>query len=225
VSNDNPSPSAARPSGPLDLLERRSGHFQLESGHHGDLWLELDALLHRPARLAPFIESLAVRIARNTDLDAFCGPLLGGALLASAAASMLDRELYVAEPVAPAGGPGELYRARYAVAHPIRARLAGRRVAVLDDVINAASATRATVADLRSAGATVVALGALLVLGDRAVSYAEHEGVPLTFIESLPNRIWAPEECPLCAAGEPLEAAAALKVGARARLRQVSARR
>jgi orotate phosphoribosyltransferase len=209
VSIDKPSPDAARPSGLLDLLERRSGHFQLESGHHGELWLELDALLLRPARLTPFIETLAVRLARTADLDAFCGPLFGGALIAGAAASLLDRELYVAEPVAPAGLPGELFRARYAVAQPIRARLAGRRVAVLDDVVNAASATRATVADLRSAGATVLALGALLVLGDRAVSYAEHEGVPLTYIESLPNRIWAPEECPLCAAGEPLEDAAA----------------
>jgi orotate phosphoribosyltransferase len=209
VSIEDRSTSTTGPSGLLDLLERRSGHFQLESGHHGELWLELDALLLRPARLAPFIESLAQRLTQSAEFDAVCGPLLGGALIAGAAAARLDCELYLAEPVAPAGRPGELFRARYAVPQPIRDRLAGRRVAVVDDVVNAASATRATVTDLRSAGATVVALGALLVLGERAASYAEHEGVPLTYVEYLPNRIWAPDECPMCASGEPLEDAAA----------------
>jgi orotate phosphoribosyltransferase len=78
-------------------------------------------------------------------------------------------------------------------------------VAVLDDVVNAASATRATVADLRAAGAIVVAIGALLVLGDRAGEYAEREGVPVIYVESLPNRIWEPDACPMCVSGEPLE--------------------
>jgi orotate phosphoribosyltransferase len=88
---------------------------------------------------------------------------------------------------------------------PVRPRLAGRRLAVVDDVVNAGSATRATVSDLRAAGATVVAIGAMVVLGDRASEYAEQEGVPLLAVEALPNRIWAPDTCPLCAAGDPLE--------------------
>ena len=32
----------------LALLPRRQGHFRLESGHHGDLWLDLDPLFLRP---------------------------------------------------------------------------------------------------------------------------------------------------------------------------------
>ena len=178
------------PTGFLELLDRRSGHFQLESGHHGELWLELDSLLLRPARLSPFIATLARRLAEAVDPDGICGPLLGGARIASAVASALDCELF---------------RARYAVPQPTRARLAGRRLAVVDDVVNAGSATRATVADLRAGGATVVAIGALLVLGDRASDYAEQEGLPLICVESLPNRIWEPEACPLCASGEALE--------------------
>jgi orotate phosphoribosyltransferase len=197
--------TAHGPTGFLELLDRRSGHFQLESGHHGELWLELDALLLRPARLSPFIGTLARGLAATVDLDGVCGPLLGGALIASAVATALDCELYVAEPAAPEGSPDELFRARYAVPQPTRARLAGRRLAVVDDVVNAGSATRATVADLRSGGATVVAIGALLVLGDRASEYAEQQGLPLIYVERLPNRIWEPEACPLCASGEVLE--------------------
>ena len=190
----------------LDLIDGRQGHFLLESGHHGELWLDLDTLFLRPARLVPFVEDLARRLADAVDPDAVCGPLLGGGLIASAVATRLDVELYVAEPVARADRSGdELFRARYAVPEPIRDRLQSRRVAVVDDVMNAASAVRATVNDVRAAGADVVAIGALLVLGSSAVEYAEHERFALVHAATVPNRIWEPRACPQCAAGQPLE--------------------
>jgi len=188
-----------------DLIDGRRGHFQLESGHHGELWLDLDALFLRPAKLVPFVTDLARRLADSADPDAICGPLLGGGLIAAGVATALDAELYIAEQAAPDDREGELFRARYAVPPTTRARLRGRRVAVVDDVVNAASATRATVADLRSADADVVAIGALLVLGESAAGYVEREGLTLVSCAALPNRIWEPTACPLCAAGEPLE--------------------
>jgi hypothetical protein len=42
----------------LELLSARRGHFVLESGHHGNLWLDLDSLFLRPARLRPFARNL-----------------------------------------------------------------------------------------------------------------------------------------------------------------------
>jgi orotate phosphoribosyltransferase len=187
------------------MIDGRQGHFQLESGHHGELWLDLDSLFVRPARLVPFVEDLARRLEESVRPDAICGPLVGGGLIASAVATALDTELYIAEPAAPDDREGQLFRARYAVQPATRSRLRGRRVAVLDDVVNAASATRATVADVRSAEAEVVAIGALLVLGDSAADYADREGLTLVRCATLPNRIWDPAACPLCAAGEPLE--------------------
>jgi orotate phosphoribosyltransferase len=188
-----------------DLIDGRRGHFQLESGHHGELWLDLDTLFLRPARLVPFVSDLARRLAESVDPDAICGPLLGGGLIASAVATVLDVELYIAEPGEPDDREGKLFGARYAVPRATRPRLRRQRVAVVDDVVNAASATRATVGDLRAAEADVVAIGALLVLGDSAASYAEREGLALVYCETLPNRIWEPAACPLCAAGLPLE--------------------
>lgn len=193
------------PPGVLALINGRRGHFQLESGHHGELWLDLDTLFVRPARLAPFVEDLAEQLARRVTPTAVCGPLLGGALLAGAVAKLLDVELYVAEPVARADDERELFGARYAVPDTVRARLRDQRVAVIDDVVNAASATRATVTDLRAAGAEVLAIGALLVLGTSAAAYADQEGLALVHVAAMPNRIWEPPACPLCAAGEPLE--------------------
>jgi orotate phosphoribosyltransferase len=189
----------------LDLIDARRGHFQLESGHHGELWLDLDTLLVRPARLAPFVRDLAQMLAQAADPDAICGPLLGGGLIASATATVLDTELFIAEPVAPADGQGELFRARYAVRDSVRSRLRGRRIAVIDDVVNAGSATRATIIDLRAAGADVVAVGALVVLGTAAADCVGEQGIALVRVAAMPNRIWAPTACALCESGEPLE--------------------
>jgi orotate phosphoribosyltransferase len=188
----------------LGLIDGRQGHFQLESGHHGELWLDLDALFLRPARLGPFVEDLARQLAQ-AEPAAICGPLLGGGLIASAVATLLDTELYIAEPVSSAHGERELFRARYAVPASIRSRIRGRRVAVVDDVVNAGSATRATVSDLRAAGAQVLAIGALLTLGTAAADYAERERLSLVRVAAMPNRIWEPKKCPLCTADEPLE--------------------
>ncbi len=34
----------------LELLSGRQGHFLLESGHHGDLWFDLETLCLQPRR-------------------------------------------------------------------------------------------------------------------------------------------------------------------------------
>jgi orotate phosphoribosyltransferase len=74
----------------------------------------------------------------------------------------------------------------------------------VDDVINTGSATRATLEELRDCGARTVALGALLTLGTAAAALAEREGLALETLAMLPNTLWTPDECPMCAAGEPL---------------------
>lgn len=182
----------------LPLLGARRGHFRLESGHHGDLWLDLDGLFARPARLAPFLAALADRLAAHA-LDAIAGPLTGGAFVGFAVAAQLDLRFVPVERVA-AERPGAS-SVRYRISEPLRPRVAGLRFAVVDDVINAGSAASATCADLRSLGADVRALGALAVLGDRA----SHLGLPIETTLALDNSLWSPAECPLCSSGTPLE--------------------
>jgi orotate phosphoribosyltransferase len=189
----------------IEALAARRGHFLLESGHHGELWLDLDALFARPARVAPFVAELASRLSA-CGAEVVCGPLVGGAFVAQAAAAQLDVACAWTERVE--GSPGDgLYAARYRVPDALRDGVRGRSVAIVDDVINAGSATRATLADLRACGARVVAIGALLVLGSRAAELAATERLALASVATLDNPLWAPEECPLCAAGVALERA------------------
>jgi len=187
----------------IDALSARRGHFRLESGHHGELWLDLDALFARPARLAPFLDRLARQLAPH-GAEVVCGPLVGGAFVAQAIAAQGALECVWTERVTGPSGDG-LYSARYRVPDPLRGRLGGRTVAIVDDVVNAGSATRATLADLRECGARPIAIGALLVLGSGAADLAAAEGLALERVAALPNALWAPPDCPLCAAGVPLD--------------------
>jgi len=80
----------------LTLVGSRTGHFRLESGHHSELWLDLDQLFAPPAALQPFVAELASRVA-TYGIDTVCGPLYGGAFLAEFVALQLGVEFAFAE--------------------------------------------------------------------------------------------------------------------------------
>lgn len=191
----------------LPLMAARQGHFLLESGHHGELWLDVDRLFVNSAALRPLVQQLADRLVPHS-VEALCGPLTGGAFLAQLVADKLgipwvytNREI----PLQPAG--------LFPIAYPIPPELVEfvrhRRVAVVNDVINAGSAVRGALASLRAAGATAVAIAALLSLGEAPAALAAASGIPLECLAQAANRIWTPAECPLCLAAVPLVAPAA----------------
>ncbi|HKC51365.1 MAG TPA: phosphoribosyltransferase family protein [Myxococcota bacterium] len=185
------------------LLARREGHFRLESGHHGDLWLELEKLCLRPEPVRRLAVELARRLAPRR-IEAVCGPLVEGAFVALFAAAELGVPFTYAELLAERASDS-LFPARYRIPRALRPELAGKRVAVVNDVINAGSAVRATLADLASCGARPVALGALAVLGKRAAELAAGANLALETLAEFPNALWEPVECPLCARGVPLD--------------------
>src|SRR5262245_30502028 len=134
----------------LALLPRRHGHFRLESGHHGDLWLDLDLLFLRPTRSRRFAAALALRLG-DLALEAVCGPLVGGALVAQAVAAELDLEFFHTERVATTDDG--VYSANYRMPDTLRQRIGGKRVALVEDAINAGSAVQATCLELQASGA------------------------------------------------------------------------
>ena len=187
----------------LELLSGRRGHFLLESGHHGDLWLDLESLCLRPRLVQSVAAGLAADLSKLA-VDAVCGPLVEGALVALMVALQLDVQFTYSERFTRPTNNG-LFPAGYRVPASLRESLRGKRVAIVNDVINAGSAIRGTFADLEDCGATVVAIGTLLVLGDAAATFAASKNVPLQSVAELPNNLWTASECPLCAAGTPLQ--------------------
>ena len=189
--------------GLLDLVSGRPGHFRLESGHHGALWFDLDALFADPARVLPYVERLAEAL-RVHGVAAVCGPLVGGAFLAQMLAPILQVEFSFTERVLPPEREG-LYRVEYRLPRAFRDRVRGKRVAIVDDAINAGSAVRGTHAELLAHGAEPVVVGTLMLLGSAAASFFAERGLAVASVVQLPYDLWLPGGCPLCASGQPLE--------------------
>ncbi len=187
----------------LQLLSAQKGHFLLESGHHGDLWFDLETLCLHPAALQALAAELAEPLAAR-DVDVVCGALVEGAFVALLVALQLGKPFVYAERFARPSGDG-LFPAGYRIPAVLRAGLRGKRVALVNDVINAGSAVRGTYFGLKDCGAEVVDISALLVLGDAFPAFAAEHGVALHSLAAMPNHLWTPDACPLCAQGLPLE--------------------
>ena len=185
------------------LVDGRRGHFRLESGHHGGLWLDLDALFANIGAVAPFVDCLTSAL-RPHALDVVCGPLLGGAFLAQLVAQRLGAEFCFTERRIDSRAE-QMYRASYHLAPAFKGRVRGKRVAMVDDVMSAGSALRGTYNELLAHDAVPVVAGALLVLGSTGADFFTQRGVAVENAARHEYALWLPSECPLCAAGVVLE--------------------
>jgi orotate phosphoribosyltransferase len=185
------------------LLQVRRGHFELESGHHGDLWLDLESLCLRPRAARALAVQLAARLAHHKP-DIVCGPLVEGAFVGLFVAAELNTEFVYTQPQRYSNA-GQLFPIQYRLPSGLR-QIGGRRVAIVNDVINAGSAVRGTLADVTTCSAEVVVIGTLLALGSSPTELANEAAVPLEALASVENQLWTPQACPLCAAGLPLVA-------------------
>jgi orotate phosphoribosyltransferase len=174
------------------------GHFVYESGHHGDLWLNLDALFVDARRTRGWAAALAGRVA-VCQPDLVCGPLTGGAFVAQSLAAEIGVGFVFAERLV-----SETGAAQYRIPGSLRKVMHGKRVLLVDDVINAGSAVLATLTDLLDHGVELAGIAALLTLGRAAAQIAKRYGVPLFALATLERGMWTAEECPLCRSGVPL---------------------
>src|SRR5580658_11222100 len=187
----------------LSLVRGRQGHFKLESGHHGDLWLQLETLCLRSREIRALAAQLAAKL-QQYKLEVVCGPLVEGAFIALLVSLELGCDFVYAERFAHTAREG-LYPVEYRLPKLLQSAVQGKRVAIVNDVISAGSAVRGAFTDLQSIGADIVAIGALLVLGDSIAAFAAEHQVALEVLKQIPHNLWTPSQCPLCAAGQPLE--------------------
>jgi orotate phosphoribosyltransferase len=187
----------------LELVQGRQGHFQFESGHHGDLWLQLEALCLHAREIQPFAARLATKLTKH-NMEVVCGPLVEGAYVALLVALELGCDFVYAERFANPSREG-LFPVEYRLPKALHGAVRGKRVAIVNDVISAGSAVRGAFRDLQFVGAEVVVIGALLGLGDSIDKFAGENRIALELLQRMTHNLWTPEECPLCAAGKAIE--------------------
>ena len=170
----------------------RRGHFVYESGDHGDLWLDLDRLFTDPLRLQESAVQLALRV-RPIGANLVCGPEIGGAVIGAAVAHALLVGFVRAERhQVDSGAP------RYLIPEGQRPQVAGKRVLIVDDAINAGSATVACQRAIEALGGQVAGVASVIIRESAVPELRQRLGVPIEALLTMPWQIWAPETCPQC---------------------------
>jgi orotate phosphoribosyltransferase len=164
-------------------------HVVYTSGRHGSAYVNKDAVYpdtHRVSELCGLLADLA----RPQRPEIVCGPALGGIILAQWTGNHLNLPAVYAEKL-PEGGLG-LRRGYDKLVH-------GRRVLVVEDILNTGGSVAQAIEAVREAGGEVVTVAALVNRGNVT---AEQLGVPaLDALVSLDLDSWAAQECPLCRDG------------------------
>ncbi|MGD9933123.1 MAG: orotate phosphoribosyltransferase [Dehalococcoidia bacterium] len=167
------------------------GHFQFASGRHGDTYVEKFRILQWPDITSGLCERIASALSGTADVVA--GPTTGGVILAFETARQMGLKAIIAERRGD-GEPGREFRRGFEIGP-------GDRVLVVDDVLTTGGSIRDVLDAVVRTGATVAGVG---VLVDRTGGKTDF-GVPFASAISLDIVSWAPEECPLCTAGQPLQ--------------------
>lgn len=167
-------------------------HVVYTSGKHGSAYVNKDAVYPNTARVAELCRYLADATAA-TRPDVVCGPAMGGIILAQWTGHHLGLPAVYAEK-APDGG--------MALRRGYDALVAGKRVLVVEDILNTGGSVKDAVAAVRAAGGEVVAVAALV---NRGGVTAADIGVPtLVALLDVALDAWDAAACPLCREGVPV---------------------
>lgn len=176
----------------MDVLKRTGafleGHFKLSSGRHSDVYVQKQMVFQHPRLTASLGEALADRFSEaGHAFDTVLSPAIGAIVFGNA--------------VAYAANARFIYAERYEGAMTIRRGQTldpGERVLVVEDVVTTGGSAAEVLELARAARATVVGVACLV---DRTTTQPPFRLHSLVRVEA---RDWAPEECPLCRAHEPV---------------------
>ncbi len=169
------------------LLE---GHFLLRSGRHSPKFLQSTTLLQHPLYAEAVGQALAEQF-EELELDFVIGPAMGGVVLAFVTAKALGVRALFAEK----DGLGSMVVREGLTIAP------GERFLAVEDVVTTGISVQKAIRAAEARGAHCQAVG---VIVDRSGGRVEF-GVPFRALLQLDFPTYAPESCPLCERGVPLQ--------------------
>jgi len=169
-----------------------SGHFELRSGLHSNQFFQCVLLLQYPRIAATVCEALVEKIraeAGALEIDTVIAPAMGGISVGHETARTLGTRFIFAEKDV----NGELAMRRFKIEK-------GERFLVAEDVVTRGGRVQETVDIVNAFGGKVAAIGVLVNRSGGKAAF-DHPLYSLLDIEPV---VWDPENCPLCAEGQPL---------------------
>ncbi|MDH4099718.1 MAG: orotate phosphoribosyltransferase [Nitrospirota bacterium] len=161
------------------------GHFLLTSGLHSPTYLQCARVLQYPWHAEKLCAQLAADFG-DMNIELVAAPAVGGIVVAHEVARALKVPAIFVE-----RQDGKLTLRRGFEVTP------GTRVLVVEDVVTTGGSTRETIDVITALGGNVVAAASLI---NRSGGSADI-GVPMKSLVTLTVNTYAPETCPLCAAG------------------------
>ncbi len=175
----------------------RDGHFVYTSGKHGSAYINKDAIYPHTGLTSELCKALAERF-QSAKIDVVAAPVVGGVILSQWMAHHLSaltgREVL--------GLYAEKEGNAFVLKRGYDQQARGKRVLVVEDILNTGGSARKVVEALRELGAEVVGVAALCNRGK--VASRDLGGVHLESLVWIQLDAWEPSACPLCQKGVPI---------------------
>lgn len=188
----------------LDTLARRGAilrdqHFVYKSGKHGANYINMDPVFPDTGLMLAVCTALSEPFARD-KIDTVVGAATGGIPLATLTAVQLRQVGYPYPSITWADKVNEddfaFQRAGFVE------QLQGKRVLVVEDLLNTGDTVKKVIAQVRRRGGEVVGVS---VVCNRGPETAESLDVPrLEQLASVDFQVLEADNCALCAAGRPI---------------------
>lgn len=178
----------------VDVLLRETralleGHFRLSSGLHSNRYVQCAKLLEHPRHADALGSDLADAI-REWAPSRIVAPALGGLIVGYTVARALGIPMIFTE-----RKEGEMSLRRGFGIPP------GDRAVIVEDVVTTGKSTRETADVVAKHGGEVIGFASILNRSGKENPF----DAPYRALMNMALETWTAEECPLCAAGRPLD--------------------
>jgi orotate phosphoribosyltransferase len=190
-----------RPQETLRLLQDahailENDHFVYISGDHGSGWIDKNALFPHTDTTEVLCRQLGKGV-KDLGVEVVCGPATGGLIIAEWTAHELGVLSTFTEHEE--GQAGSALRGRFILRRGYDHLVAGKRVLVVDDIVNTGLSIRQTIEAVRGAAGDVVAASALVNRGNVGLGVKE-----FVFLLEYKIPAWPAADCELCKRGVPV---------------------
>jgi orotate phosphoribosyltransferase len=168
-------------------------HFVYISGDHGGGWIDKDAICPHTERVERLCRDMANGV-RGWGAEAVCGPATGGLIVAEWTAHELGAlSVFAEHEPAPAG---KALRGQFVLRRGYDQVVSGKRVLVVDDIVNTGLSLHQTAEAVRGAGGEVVGAACLVSRGNVGAAGLRVERFAYLLEYKIPA--WPAAECELC---------------------------
>lgn len=173
-----------------------TGHFVGTSGKHLDAYVAKDRVYTYPTKVETLVKRMALELPDHLEIEVVVGPAIGAVCLSQLLALELGKLRYreIRSVWTEKKGDGDLTLAR-----GFDKIVAGKKILVVEDIVNTGGSVMETITAVRNASGYVVGVSSLV---NRGSATKETFGLrSLEFFQALWTvrmEAYNPEDCPMC---------------------------